>query len=227
MSSNENTKQVINKAEATKKIEEAIKEGKERNFVQKIDVGFNFRGINFKQPQNRIDLLVNLPTPFMPKPKTLLFASEINLVNTLKPVMDKIISAADVPKLEKKTVKKLARDYDLFFAEPASMAIIGKYLGQVLAPRGKMPKPAPQAVAAIEKIIKTEQESVRITNKKGKSLPTVHFSIGKEDMPVEKIVENFISCYEKVFELLPGKLQNIKSIYFKKTMGKVIYIYNK
>jgi len=208
-------------------IKTAIKGGKPKNFTQTVEVGVNFVGINFKQPGNRLNLTVSLPNPVEKKIKVLLFAKDMNLVNTLKPIIDKTIMDTEIPKLDKKNTKILARDYNLFFAEPSVMAIVGKHLGQVLAPRGKMPKPAPQNINIIKAIIEKSKQSIIISNRKGKSLPTVHFPVGKENFDVNKIYENFSKCLDAILNFIPGKMQNIKSIYIKKTMGPINYIYKK
>ena len=208
-------------------LEETLKTSDKRNFVQTMDVGVNLFGINFKQPQNRINVSVILPVPFKKSPKTLLFAKDKNYISQMKDIFTKIINADDIPSLDKKEVKKMAIEYDLFFAEPSVMAIVGKYLGQVLAPRGKMPKPAPPNVNAIKIIIDKELKTIVISNKKGKYMPVVHFAIGKENMSVEDLTKNFMACYNAILNVLPANTQNIKSMYVKTTMGKINFIYKK
>lgn len=210
-----------------KALEKVLKENKKRNFTQAVDAGINLQGINFKQPQNRIDLIINLPNPFRKGAKVVLFAKDSNIINLFKGSVDKVISAEEIPALAKKDAKKLARDYDLFFAESTVMALIGKHLGQILAPRGKMPKPCPPAPQALKVLVENATKSVLISNKKGKNLPTLHFMFGKEDMQIDKVADNFMACYTRLVDALPGKTQNIKSLYVKTTMGKPEFIYRK
>lgn len=203
------------------------KDGKKRNFSQSIDAGINLTGINFKQTLNRIGLDVVLPHPFRKAPKVLLFGSTPNFINSVKDVFDKVVVEEQVPNFDKKTAKKLAKDYDLFFSEPKTLPLVGKYLGQTLAPRGKMPKPCPPNVNAIKVFINNFIKTVKIANKKGSAMPVLHFPIGKEDMPDKDVAENYIACYTKLLPVLPGKTQNIKSMYLKTTMGSPKYIFKR
>ena len=217
----------INKNVVLEIVKAAVTESKKRNFSQTVDVGVNVKGINFKQPQNRIDVSVQIPNLFKGKPKVVLFSKSKEIAAELKGVIDKVIVADDIPSIAKKDAKKVAREYGLFFADPSVMALVGKHLGQILAPRGKMPKPAPPSSAAIKGMIDQSIKTIRMTNKKGKFLPTLHYAIGKESMDAEKITDNFMLCYEKLLDSLPGKTQNIKSLYIKTTMGKPLFVYRK
>ena len=205
----------------------ALKSGKPRKFNQTIEAGINLSGINFKQTTNRIGFDIVLPHGFKKEPKTVLFGSSPNFIATLKDAFDKVITAEEIPNLDKKTLKKLAKDYDLFFAEPAALTIVGKYLGQTLAPRGKMPKPCPPDIQAVRALTANFPNTITVSNKKGNSLPVLHFPIGKEDMPNKDLVENFLKVYNKVLTFLPGNTQNLKSIYLKTTMSPAQYIFKR
>jgi large subunit ribosomal protein L1 len=205
----------------------ALKEAKPRKFTQTIEAGINISGINFKQTNNRIGFEVVLPHGFKKEPKTVLFGSTPNFIETLKSAFNKVITAEEIPNLDKKTLKHLAKEYDLFFAEPAALTIVGKFLGQTLAPRGKMPKPCPPNVQAVKVLTANFTKTVTVSNKKGNSLPVLHFPIGKEDMPIKDLAENFLTVYNKVLPLLPGNTQNLKSIYLKTTMSPAQYIFKR
>lgn len=217
----------LTKETVVKVIDKVVKESKKRKFVQTVDVGINLQGINFKQPGNRIDLNIVIPNPFKKTPKVVLFAKDNNTINIFKDSVDKVIVADEIPSFAKKEGKKLAREYDLFFAEPTVMALVGKHMGQILAPRGKMPRPMPPAPQALKVIMEQSTKSVIISNKKGKNLPTLHFIVGKEDMNIDKVADNFMACYTRLVEVLPGKTQNLKSIYIKTTMGTPEFVYRK
>ena len=62
-----------------------------------------------------------------------------------KKVVDTVISPEQIDELSenKREARKLAGKFDFFVAETGLMANIGKSLGVVLGPRGKMPRPIP------------------------------------------------------------------------------------
>lgn len=209
------------------KIVASLREQEKRNFVQTVEAGINLEGINFKQTQNRIGFDCILPHAFKKAPKAVLFGSTPNFVNSVSSAFDKVISGEQIPTLDKKAVKKMAAEFDLFFSEPATLTLVGKYLGQALAPRGKMPKPCPPEVNAVKALIMNASKTVTVSNKKGAGLPVVHFPIGKESMSDKEIAENFVAVYTKLLPLLPGNIQNLKSMYIKTTMGPIKYIFKR
>ncbi len=170
---------------------------------------------------------MQLPFVFKSTPKVLLFAKDSNTINLLKNSVDRVVNAEEIASMEKKSAKKIAREYDLFFAEPTVMSLVGKHLGQVLAPRGKMPKPVPANEQAIKVLVNASVKEVKISNKKGKNLPTLHFPVGKENMDLDQVAENFMTCYNKLIDILPGKTQNVSSIYLKTTMGPTVFVYRR
>ncbi len=205
----------------------ALKEAKPRKFTQTVEAGINLMGINFKQTANKIGFDIVIPHPFRKAPKVALFASTPNFRETVKGAFDKIFDGEEIPNLNKKTAKKIAKEYDLFFAEPTVLPLVGKYLGQTFAPRGKMPKPCPPTADAVKAMVSSYSKTITVSNKKGNSLPVLHFPIGKEDMPIKDLAENFLAIYNKLLTVLPGNTQNLKSMYFKTTMGPVNYIFKR
>jgi len=204
----------------------SLKEHKARNFIQTVEAGINLTGINFKQNTSRIGFDVILPYGFKKAPKTVLFGSTPNFIESVKDAFDKVVSAEEIPNLDKKQLKKLAKDYDLFFAEASTLTLVGKYLGQTLAPRGKMPKPCPPDKNAIAGMLKNFPKTVTITNIKS-GMPVLHFPIGKENMTEKEMAENFLAVYTKIVSLLPGNTQNLKSMYIKTTMSPIKYIFKR
>jgi large subunit ribosomal protein L1 len=95
------------------------------------------------------------------------------------------------------------------------MAVVGKRLGTVLGPRGKMPKPIPPGAdptGMIESLRKTV--SVRT-----KDRITFHAPVGTADMPVEQIAENIDALLKRIELKLEKGRMNIDSSYVKTTMG--------
>ncbi|OYT61935.1 hypothetical protein B6U81_01960 [Thermoplasmatales archaeon ex4484_30] len=139
-----------------------------------------------------------------------------------KEIADIVIQPEDLEKITKdaKEAKKIAEEHDFFLAESPLMPTIGKSLGRVLAPRGKMPKPLPpdaDVVPQIEKLWNT----IRI---RSRDKLTFHCLVGNEEMGVEDIADNV----EAVLKAIEGKLErgrmNIRSAYVKTTMGSPVRV---
>jgi large subunit ribosomal protein L1 len=199
---------------------------KKRKFDQSFEFTINFKGIDFKKPENRIDLEVRMPfaTGKQAAVKTLAFIKDKNFAEEVKGKVDRIIMDSDIPNLKKKEVDQLMADYNIFMAEGTSMLTVGKYLGQMLAPKGRMPKPIQANVQALEQAIKSSNAVVRVTNKKGKFMPVVHTVVGKESFKDEEVAANILEVYSAIINALPNKEANIKSMIIKLSMGKPVRI---
>ncbi len=207
-------------------LQEMRKQSKQRRFVQSIELIVNFKGIDFKKQQNQIDLKVRLPHATGKKTggKTLLFAKDKKFIEEMKGRVDKIIKEEEIPKLNKKAVAQIANEFDVLIAEGPVMIPVGKYLGQQLAPKGKMPKPVQPSPAAAAAILSQSGNITRVSNKKGKFMPVVQLVVGNEKMPDEEIASNSIAVINALLSALPQKQGNIKSVYVKETMGPPIRV---
>ena len=58
---------------------------------------------------------------------------------------DKVVNVDELNKLgsNKRESRKFINNYDFFLADTQLMPVVGKVLGQLLGPRGKMPTPVP------------------------------------------------------------------------------------
>jgi large subunit ribosomal protein L1 len=192
------------------------KHNKKRNFKQSIDLVINIKDIDFNDPKNRIEEEVFLPNGRGKDAKVAVFASG-ELALKAKGIADLIIKPEEIEDLakDKKKFKKIAEEHDFFVAEAPLMPVIGKSLGVILGPRGKMPKPVPPTVD-INGIIKNLRKTIKIRSK-GKK--TFHTIVGTEDMEPDKIAENIATVIKRLEEKLPNGRLNIESIYVKTTMG--------
>lgn len=199
---------------------------KKRKFEQSFEFTMNFKGVDFKKAENRIDLEVKMPfaTGKQASVKTLAFIKENNFAQEAKGKVDRIIMDSDIPNLKKKDVDQLMLEYNIFVAEGASMLTVGKYLGQMLAPKGRMPKPIQANLQSLEQAVKGSNAVVRVTNKKGKFMPVIHTVVGKESFKDEDVASNIFEIYSAVLNTLPNKEANIKSSIVKLSMGKPIKI---
>lgn len=95
------------------------------------------------------------------------------------------------------------------------MAQVGKRLGTVLGPRGKMPKPIPPGIdptAMVEGLRKSV--TVRTRDRK-----TFHVPVGTADMDAEAIADNIETIIKRVSLRLEKGDANIQSAYVKTSMG--------
>ncbi|MCD6512461.1 MAG: 50S ribosomal protein L1 [Thermoplasmata archaeon] len=204
-------------------VKKAIDEGnnKKRKFTQSVDMVINLKDVDMNKPENRIDEEIELPKGRGKAAKIAVFASG-ELAARAKDVADLVIKPEEIKELaeDKKRAKEIATEYDFFVAEAPLMPSIGKALGRIFAPRGKMPKPIPPD-ANIEEIVRKLRNSVRI---RSKDKPTFHSLIGREDMSPEDIAENVETILSRVENKLERGRANIRSVYIKTTMGKSVRV---
>jgi large subunit ribosomal protein L1 len=201
--------------ETRKVIEELIKEASGRNFVESVDLVINLKNVDMKNPNNRIKEEMILPEGLGDDVKIAVFAKG-DLAERAKKMGVIVLSEGDIDTLgkSKSEAKKIARECDFFLAEPQFMSLIGRKLGQILGPRGKMPSPI---VSDIEEIIERLKRSVRLNTK---DKLTFHAKIGKTSVEPEKLAKNFEAIVDRAISRLNDGKANIRSIYLKTTMGK-------
>lgn len=197
-------------------VKKALEESKKRNFRESVDLAFNLKYVDLSDPKKRINEEIPLPHGRGKPIKVAVFASGETALKA-KNVADIVITPEELDKLaeDKRKAKKLANQYDFFLAEAGLMTKIGKLLGVVLGPRGKMPKPILPGSDPTN-IIQSLKRTVRARSKERR---TFHVPVGTRDMKPEDITENI----EEVLKRITGKLEkgsgNIDSVYVKTTMG--------
>jgi len=201
--------------EAIQKLLDEMKKQK-RKFKQNIDVVINLKNVDLEEAKNRIDEEIVLPHGRGKEAKIAIFASG-ELALKAKKHVDLLIKPEEIEDLskDKKKFKKVVDDHDFFIAEAPLMPTIGKSLGVVLGPKGKMPKPVPPTIA-IENMVKNLRNTVKVRSKTSK---TFHTIAGKEDMNKEHIAENVDTIIKRLESKLDRGRMNIGSVYVKTTMG--------
>lgn len=199
---------------------------KQRKFVQSVELIVNFKGLDTKKPINQVDVKVTLPFSTGKKGggKSLLFAKDKAFIESVKGSVDRVIEESRISSLDKKEVASIIADFDVILAEGSVMLSVGKFLGQQLAPKGKMPKPVQASTAMVEQIIKQMGSVTRVTNKKGKFMPVVQSVIGNEKMADDQLSDNALAIINAVVKALPRNLENLKSVYFKESMGPAVKV---
>jgi large subunit ribosomal protein L1 len=205
--------------EIVEAVKKAKEESKPRNFTQSIDVVINIKDLDVKKPENRIDEEVFLPNG-RGKGIKIAFIADGELAELAKNAgADLVITKENLEDLgkDRKAAKKMANEYTFFVAQADMMPQVGRFLGPVLGPRKKMPKPVPASVKP-DPIMDRLSNTVKI---RIKDQPVIQVIIGSQDMEDEKIADNV----EAVLGILDRKLEKgrnqIKSMYIKTTMGPV------
>lgn len=207
----------MEKDNAVSKISDALGKSKKRKFVQSVEANFNFSNIDISSAEYKLNLNVHLPKGRGKDVEIGVFADgdmNVDAKKHSKHVLDG--KAIEEYAKNRRNMRKFADKCYAFIAQSDLMAKIGKGWGIVLAPRGKMPTPAPPN-ADIAKIIARQKDTIRIKSKKN---PCIHVPIGTENMDAGDLAENFMAVYSAV-EQRVGK-DNIKSINVKTTMGEAI-----
>lgn len=208
-------------------IAEMRKISKKRNFAQTIELLFSFKNLDLKKQENSINLRVSLPySTGKGKAKSIAFIKDKHFADQIKGIVDKVVLESEIEELSKnkKELNQMIEEYDVWVAEGPVMLTVGKFLGQQLAPKNKMPKPVITDLKQVEQIVSSASTSTSITNKKGKLMPYIHMVIGKEDMKDEQLGENINMVIESITNVLPQKKQNLKCVYIKETMGPPVKI---
>lgn len=201
-------------------IVEALKKAREsakgRKFTQSWDLSVSLKEMDMKKPESRISEDFVLPNGPGKDLKVTVISD--TMTPKVTGVADVVITKDQLPEMgqNKKALKKIAAGTDFFLSEISLMQLVGKHMGSVLAPRGKMPKPIPPNADA-KTIIEKTKNSVRI---KLKDSPVVNLIVGNEKMEDPKIIENIESVIEFLERKLPKGRDNLKNVTVKLTMGK-------
>jgi len=188
----------------------------DRKFKENIDLVVNLKNIDMNIPKNRVDTEIILPHGRGSEAKIALFASGELAIKSKKHV-DLLIKPEEIEDYskDKKKFKKIADEHDFFISEAPLMPTIGKTLGTVLGPRGKMPKPVPSQTD-ISGMVKNLRKTVKL---RSKSNLTFHTITGNVEMPKEHIAENIDAIINRLENTLEKGRINIASVYIKTTMG--------
>lgn len=205
---------------------QAVKEAKEKSgqkkFTQTIDLIMDIQEIDMKAPEGKIQEVVELPHVTGKPNKLCVIASGELAMKARKAEVDNVIERSNLDELsgKKKDLRKIANDYDIFIAEAPLMALVGRTLGPVLGPRGKMPVPVPPT-ADISTLIAKHRKTVLV---RMRNQPIIQCPVATADMKDEDVVENI----QAVLRVLDGKLKrglkNIKFVYIKTSMGTPVKI---
>ncbi len=209
-----------------KTISEAIKKAKtqsgDKKFNQTVDLILDITEIDMKSPEGKIQEIVELPHETGKPNRICVIASGEFAYKAKNANADHVVERADLDALngKKKELRKLAEEYDVFISEAPLMPLVGRILGPVLGPRGKMPIPvAPNAdiAALLNKHRKTVV--VRMRNQ-----PIIQVSVGSQQMKDEDLVDNTMTVLRVLDGKLKRGLKNVKYAFIKTSMGEPVKI---
>jgi len=207
------------KQEILEAVKKAKEESKPRNFTQSVDVVITIKDLDVKKPENRIDEEVLLPNG-RGKDVKIAFIADGELALLAKNAgADLVINKGELEEMgkDRKGAKKIANRHDFFVAQADMMPLVGRFLGPVLGPRKKMPKPVPATIKP-EPIMERLKSTVKV---RIKDQPVIQALVGTQDMDDELIAANIESVLAVLDQKLEKGRSQIKSMYVKTTMGPV------
>ena len=211
---------MVNESQLVGVIKQAKENDKDRKFTQSIEMIMVFKDVDVKKGF-AINETVQLPRKTKPASVCIMASGDMG-IKAKNAKADMVMDENELTKLSanKKKSKDMINKYDFFLADTKLMPIVGKKLGQLLGPRGKMPTPVPFN-APIESFLERFRSSIKIRAKGSLSMSC---RIGEESMDDTDLAANANAVVTAVEKTLPNGSKNIKKIMFKTTMGKAMKV---
>ena len=202
-------------------VNRALDEAPPRNFRETVDLAVNLRDLDLNDPSNRVDESVVLPAGTGQETQIVVFATGETALRA-EEVADDVLGPDELEDLgdDDDAAKDLADETDFFVAEAAMMQDIGRYLGTVLGPRGKMPTP----LQPDDDVVETVNRMKNTVQLRSRDRRTFHTRVGAEDMSAEDIADNIDVIVRRLEAALEKGPLNIDSIYVKTTMGPSVEV---
>ena len=169
---------MVTESEISEMIGKAKEGAKKLKFKQSVELIMTFKDIDVKKGF-AINETVQLAKTSAPAQVCVMATGDMNLkAKTAK--ADMVVDTDGLNKLgaNKRESRKFVGKYDFFLADTKLMPLVGKVLGQILGPRGKMPTPVPFN-APIESFLDRFRTSVRV---RVRSSLAMSCKIGNEGM---------------------------------------------
>lgn len=210
---------MINESELTKMIKEAKTTDKERKFRQSVEMYVVLKDIDVKKGF-AMNETIQLPKKLSTPTTVCIMAGGDMGLKAKSANADRVIGSDEINSLaaNKREARKFINNYDFFLADTQLMTTVGKVLGQLLGPRGKMPVPVPFN-APIEGFLDRFRSSIRVKVKNSLSLSS---KIGDESMDDADLAANAHAILSAIEKKLPNGERNIRRVIVKTSMGKPI-----
>jgi len=207
---------MITEAQLVEMIKVVKENAKQRKFKQAFEIIITFKDIDVKKGF-ALNEVVQLPKTSSPAAVCVMATGDMS-IKAKAANADAVIGTEDLDKFaaNKRESRKFINKYDFFLADTKIMPVVGKVLGQLLGPRGKMPVPVPFD-APIESFLQRFRSSIKVRVRGSLSLSC---KFGDETMDDADLAVNAHAIVSAVEKKLPNGEKNIKRIMIKTTMGK-------
>jgi large subunit ribosomal protein L1 len=209
---------MITEAKLAEMIKEAKEGSKQRKFKQSVEMIIVFKDIDVKKGF-ALNEVVQLPKTSSPATVCIMATGDMGQ-KAKEAKADAVVGSDELDKFaaNKRASRKFINKYDFFLADTQIMPVVGKVLGQLLGPRGKMPTPVPFN-ASIESFLQRFRASIKV---RARSSLAMSCKIGDESMENVDLAVNAHAVLSAVEKKLPNGEKNLKRIIIKTTMGKPI-----
>ena len=210
---------MVNETQLVEVIKQAKESDKTRKFQQSIELILVFKDIDVKKGF-AINETIQLPKKMSKSASVCIIAAGDLGIKAKNAKADRVMNEAELVQLgkNKRESRKVINKYDFFLADTKLMPTVGKVLGQLLGPRGKMPTPIPFN-APVEALLERFRTSVGVKVKGSLSLSC---KIGEESMEDADLAANASAVATIIEKKLPNGDKNIRKIMIKTSMGKAI-----
>ena len=210
---------MVNETQLVEVIKQAKESDKTRKFQQSIELILVFKDIDVKKGF-AINETIQLPKKMSKSASVCIIAAGDLGIKAKNAKADRVMNETELIELgkNKRESRKVINKYDFFLADTKLMPTVGKVLGQLLGPRGKMPTPIPFN-APVESLLERFRTSVGVKVKGSLSLSC---KIGEESMEDTDLAANANAVAATIEKKLPNGDKNIRKIMIKTTMGKAI-----
>ena len=210
---------MVNETQLVEVIKQVKESDKTRKFQQSIEMILVFKDIDVKKGF-AISETIQLPKKMSKSASVCIIAAGDLGIKAKNAKADRVMNEAELVQLgkNKRESRKVINKYDFFLADTKLMPTVGKVLGQLLGPRGKMPTPIPFN-APVEALLERFRTSVGVKVKGSLSLSC---KIGEESMDDADLAANANTIAAAIEKKLPNGDKNIRKIMIKTTMGKAI-----
>lgn len=209
---------MITDAQLLELVKKAREVTKERKFKESIELIVTFKDIDVKKGF-AINEIVQLPKTSSPATVCIIATGDMNQ-KAKAAKADTVIGTEELAKYgaNKRESRKFINKHDFFLADTKVMPVVGKTLGQLLGPRGKMPTPVPFD-ASIEAFIQRFRSCIKVRSRASLSISS---KIGDVSMEDPDLVINALTVLHAIEKKLPNGEKNMKKILIKTTMGKPV-----